>query len=127
MNITYTTTTNIVSSELLIVDGAEQFVNKIERVYVPDQSGLTSKSWFIGEHMEGNIAFLNKERKFVQKILDEWLVEAGYDPMVYYIQNKGPGSATIIEKGKVLDKEKIQSWTKPHDETLLPSTEAETI
>ena len=127
MDITYTTTTTVASTELLVVDGVEQSVNKKEIKYTPDQPGLTAKSWFIGEHIEGTIAFINKERFFLMKILREWLVEAGYSLSSHTVIDQGTGSAKIIEKGKILDDSIIESWTKPFDETKLPAKDAETI
>lgn len=126
MDITYTTTTTVASTELLVVDGVEQSVNKKEIKYTPDQSGLTAKSWFIGEHIEGTVAFAEKQRHFLQKILEEWLIEAGYSLSSHTIIDGGTGFASIVEKGK-LSEDRIQEHLKPFNETKLPAKDAETI
>tara|TARA_B000000532_G_scaffold84515_2_gene67696 strand:- start:5702 stop:6070 length:369 start_codon:yes stop_codon:yes gene_type:complete len=100
MEITYTVTTKEKEKVMLLVDDVETEVSNMEHIYTPDQEGLSVKSWFMGNHLDGTTQFQRQELYWLDRFLNEWLVEAEYDPTYYVIHNMGPGKATIIHKGK---------------------------
>ena len=101
--------------------GEELTTHTVTYTYTPTSGGLAVKSFnaYAGHPDLANIKARNKA-----KFYKEWLVELGFDPLLWHVVEP---SNEIEEIGKVKTQTQIDSWIKPNPPTNLPETDIEEI
>ena len=88
--------------------------------YEPVNAGLSTKSFCA---YKDHPWLLNIKAKNLQKFKKEWLIELGFDPYQYVVEEDG----TIEERGKVKTQAQIDKWLKPNSTAVLSPTTVEEI
>jgi len=71
---------------------------------------------------EGHKAWDDKIRTREQEILETWMTELNYDPLLNVVKDK-----KIVARGQVETQEQIDNWIKPNSTATLNPTEVDKI
>jgi hypothetical protein len=97
-----------------VVNGIIVYDDLIETKYVPKNFSAETKYFYLRDK---HVDWDDKQKEALDKFLQEWFDELGYDPTKYYMDTT---TAEIVEKGKI-EEEKEKNVLKPNPE--VPVTE----
>jgi len=102
-------------------NGDTQTANATLITWKHNSLSVTDKTYYLREgHEKYDSKVLGRENL----ILEEWMVELGYDPLYYHVNYE---TKTIKEINKIEDQAQIDKWLKPNAVSELDPTAAEEI